>query len=112
MPDSMSSTTLLLRLRPSSAEAPDLYPVDVTLDGAGTFSAAFTMQVGAFKPLEASPWEYGKQLGLAVFADPGLQRALAYARGKAARVSVGLQIDAAPLQDLLWERLILASGGE
>jgi hypothetical protein len=84
----------------------------VTLDGAGTFSAAVTLEVASFKPLESSPWEYGKQLGQAVFADPGLQRALAYARGKAARVSVALQIDAVPLQDLLWERLILSSAGE
>jgi hypothetical protein len=89
-----------------------VYPVEVTLDGAGTFSALVSLNPGAFKELESSPWEYGRQLGLAVFTDTGLQRALAYARGKGECVSFSLQLDAPDLQDLLWERLILVSGGE
>ena len=89
-----------------------MYPVEVTLDGAGTFSALVSLNPGAFKELESSPWEYGRQLGQAVFTDTGLQRALAYARGKGECVSFSLQLDAPDLQDLLWERLILVSGGE
>jgi hypothetical protein len=112
MPDTTSCTTLLLRLGAAGAQAPEVYPVEVTLDGAGTFSALVSLNPGAFKELESRPWEYGRQLGQAVFTDTGLQRALAYARGKGECVSFGLQLDAPDLQDLLWERLILVSGGE
>jgi hypothetical protein len=112
MSDTTSCTTLLLRLRPSDSEAPEVYPVEVTLDGAGTFSALITLKPAVFQALESNPWEYGRQLGQAVFTDTGLQRALAYARGKSECVSLSLQLDAPDLQDLLWERLILVSGGE
>ena len=83
MPDTTSCTTLLLRLRPADDQAPEVYPVEVTLDGAGTFSARVSLEPGAFKNLESSPWEYGHKLGQAVFTDPGLQRALAYNIGSA-----------------------------
>ena len=112
MPDTTSCTTLLLRLRPADGQAPEVYPVEVTLDGAGTFSALVSLEPGAFKNLESTPWEYGHKLGQAVFTDPGLQRALAYARGRSECVSFSLQLDAPNLQDLLWERLILVSGGD
>jgi len=112
MPDTTSCTTLLLRLRPADDQAPNVFPVEVTLDGAGTFSALVSLEPGAFKDLESSPWEYGHKLGQAVFTDPGLQRALAYARGRSECVSFSLQLDAPNLQDLLWERLILVSGGD
>jgi CHAT domain-containing protein len=112
MPDTTPCTTLLLRLRPADDQAPEVHPVEVTLDGAGTFSALVSLDPGAFKDLESSPWEYGRKLGQAVFTDPGLQRALAYARGRSECVSLSLQLDAPDLQDLLWERLILVSGGE
>ena len=102
MSDTTSCTTLLLRLRPSTSEAPEVYPVEVTLDGAGTFSALISLAPAAFQALESSPWEYGRQLGQAVFTDTGLQRALAYARGKSECVSLSLQLDAPDLQDLLW----------
>ena len=112
MPDTTSCTTLLLRLSPAGEQAPEVYPVEVTIDGAGTFSALVSLTPGAFKELESNPWEYGRRLGQAVFTDTGLQRALAYARGKGDCVSFSLQLDAPDLQDLLWERLILVSGGE
>ena len=112
MPDTTSCTTLLLRLRPADDQSPEVYPVEVTLDAAGTFSALVSLEPGAFKDLESTPWEYGHKLGQAVFTDPGLQRALAYARGRSECVSFSLQLDAPNLQDLLWERLILVSGGD
>ena len=113
MPESTSS--LLVRIRAPRPDAPDTYPAEVTLDGAGQLCAFITIQTDAFRELESNPWEYGKQLGRAVLSDAGLQRAMAYARGKGAqRVSISLQIDpeAGALQDLLWERLIFASGAE
>ena len=106
-----SFTTLLLRLQSPSADTPSVYPVEVTLDGANTFSAEIALQVEKFHALESNPWEYGKQLGQAVFADPALQRALAFAR-RNAHVSVSLQLDAPSVRDLLWERLVFASGAD
>ncbi|MBA2356568.1 MAG: CHAT domain-containing protein, partial [Acidobacteria bacterium] len=110
-PDSRPSATLLLRLR-SAPDGADVYPVDITLDGEGSLTAQATVPADALTACESSPWEYGRRLGDALFADAGLRRALAYARGLAPRVSLCLQVDAPSLQDLLWERLILVDGGQ
>jgi hypothetical protein len=112
MPDSSKITTLELRLRPPDHAAPDIYPVDVTLDSTGTFTVGVKLQPGALTALESSPWEYGRMLGQALFAGPELQRTIAYARARGARVSVSLQVDAPDLRDLLWESLILVTGTE
>jgi CHAT domain len=95
-------------MRPASDDKPDVYPVEVTVDGSRTFLSAATISRGKFRDIESNPWEYGRQLGLVVFEDSSLERALSFALGKGKRVSLSLQIDpgAEPLQDLLWERLI------
>ena len=86
-----------------------MYPVEVTFDGAGTFSALVSLNPDCFKELESAVGTTPAQAGRG--RRHGLA-ALAYARGKGECVSFSLQLDAPDLQDLLWERLILVSGGE
>jgi hypothetical protein len=104
--------SLLLRLRQPAPDRPGEFPIDVTLDGTASLTGVVTVRPEELSPLESKPWEYGKRLGDALFADEGVRRALAYARGAAELVTVGLQIDAPELGDLLWERAILANGAE
>src|SRR6187399_1948996 len=114
MPDT-SHSTLSLRMRAPGADKPDVYPIDVTIDGSGSLTAFATVQPSDLAALESDRWEYGRRLGQSLFSDPGLQRALAYARGSSAKaLSLSLEIDpdAAALHDLMWEHLIYAAGGE
>src|SRR3954470_23242262 len=104
MPDP-SHSTLSLRIRAATADKPDLYPIDVTIDGSGSLTAFATINPQDLAAIESDRWEYGRRLGQTLFSDVSLQRALAYARGSAKRVSVSLEIDpeAAALHDLMWE---------
>ena len=110
-PGSRPSATLLLRLR-SAPDGADTYTVDATLDGEGSLTAQAVFPPDVFDGVQADPWEYGCRLGNALFADAALRRAFAYARGLSPRVSLCLQVDAAALQDLHWERLILVDAGQ
>jgi hypothetical protein len=110
----LSHSTLSLRIRAATAEKPDLYTIDVMINGSGSLSAFATIKPTDLAAVETDRWEYGRRLGHALFSDVGLQRAFAYARGSAKRMSVSLEIDpeAAALHDLMWEHLIYVAGTE
>ena len=87
-------STLVFRFRPSNEQTPDIYPVEATLDGVSTLTAAVEILPEELKAIESRPWEYGRRLGKALFSDENLRRALAYARGpKTGRVAVGKILD-------------------
>ena len=80
--------------------------VEARLDNGGSFAGEATFDVRALLPLEADPVRYGRSLGTALFAAPGLQRA--YRRAEARPpVRIRLSVDSAEIAALRWERLML-----
>jgi len=77
--ESTQSRILTIRVFRASAETPDQFPVEATLDDAWTVSATATIKPAQLT--QGDPSEYGRQLGQALFASPALQRMFNHARG-------------------------------
>ena len=110
LPDPADSRALTIRVHSASAETPDVFPVESTLDDIWPVQAGARLQLDALP--KTDPAEYGRQLGQALFASSTLQRQFNFARGRGPHVSISLQVDADALGGVAWERLIYEGGGE
>lgn len=100
-------------IRIGAATTPGNYPVELQMHGGRLFPGDLSISTAGLLEAEMEPDRYGRILGSALFAERAI--GVAYREALAANqgsLAVQLQVDAADLVDVFWERMLQPIAGQ